>query len=439
MSLAQSDVAHIILAIGLLLLVAHLAGHLFVQARQPRVVGEIIGGLLLGPTVLGAVFPGLENSLFPTTGVSASVLGALYQLGTIFLMFATGGTLRTLFRSTERKAAVSISTAGIVLPFAAGLAVFHFFGLGYLHGSARNLGGLSLVFAAAIAVASIPVISRIMLDLGISNTPFARIVLSAAVIEDIVLYAVLAIAVGLAGGEVGGFGVAGWLRIVPASVAGSVYYAAATVLILLFSLTVGRRIAAACRSHVLSPVAYLIVLLLAVTMICLTLSITPVFGGLAAGIMTSQLEDEGANEARLAITQVGAAFFVPLYFAVVGLQLNLLRNFNPLFFAVFLGFACLAKGTSVYLGARVAGEARGASRNLAVALNARGGPGIVLASVAFGAHIIDQRLYAYIVLLSIVTSSFAGAWLGHVLRRGAPLRAAPVGDSLAAASVAQST
>ena len=289
MSLTQSDVAHIVCAVGLLLLAAHLIGYLFVRARQPRVVGEIAGGLMLGPTLLGVAAPGLERSLFPSSGVSATALGAFYQLGIIFLMFTTGSTLRTLFRSTERRTAISISAAGIVVPFAAGLAAFHLLRLDYLAGSAKSVNSLSLVFATAVAVASIPVISRIMLDLGIANTSFARIVLSAAVIEDIVLYAVLAIAVGLAGGEVGSFGVAGWLSIAPASLAGSCYFAAATVSILVFALSGGRRLAKLCRSQVFSPIAYLIVLLFAVTMLCLTLSITPVFGGLAAGIMVSEL------------------------------------------------------------------------------------------------------------------------------------------------------
>jgi Kef-type K+ transport system membrane component KefB len=437
MSLTQTQVAHVICACGLLLVAAHLVGYLFVRLRQPRVVGEIAGGLLLGPTVFGAAMPHLQRSLFPSSGVTATVLGALYQFGIIFLMFATGSTLRTLFRSTERRVAVSISGAGIAIPFAAGLAAFHLLHLDYLHGTADNSGSLSLVFATAIAVASIPVISRIMLDLGITNTPFARIVLSAAVIEDIVLYAVLAIAVGLAGGDVGTFGVAGWLHIAPASLAGSCYYAAATVAILIFALTAGRWIAGVARSTILSPVAYLVVLLIAVTMLCLTLSITPVFGGLAAGMMVSRLEDEETEQARSAITQVGAAFFVPLYFAIVGIQLNLLRNFNPLFFLAFLAFACAAKALSVYAGARLSGEAPATSRNLAVALNARGGPGIVLASVALGAHIIDGRLYAYIVLLSVVTSSFAGAWLGRVLRSGVPLRTTPV-EALTQSALAQS-
>lgn len=428
MSLTQSDISHVICATGLLLLSAHLLGYLFVQARQPRVIGEIVGGLMLGPTFLGMAIPDLQESLFPSAGITATVLGALYQFGIIFLMFATGSTLRTLFRSTERRTVLSISATGIAIPFAAGLAAFYVFDLDYLHGSANNPQSLGLVFAAAIAVTSIPVISRIMLDLGIANTPFARIVLSAAVIEDIVLYAVLAIAVGLASGEVGDFGVSSWLGIAPASLAGSAYYATATVMLLAFALTSGRRIAKICRTQALSPVAYLVILLFAVTMLCLAFSVAPMFGGLAAGIMVSDIDEEETEKALEAIKQVGAAFFVPLYFAIVGLQLDLLRDFSPFFFAAFLAFACLVKGGSVYFGARLAGSAKAMSQNLAVALNARGGPGIVLASVAFSTHIVDQRLYAYIVLLSIVTSSFAGAWLGRMLRTGVFAGSAPMGE-----------
>jgi Kef-type K+ transport system membrane component KefB len=108
------------------------------------------------------------------------------------------------------------------------------------------------------------------------------------------------------------------------------------------------------------------------------------------------------------------AFFIPIYFAIVGLQLDLLHGFSIAFFLLFLLLACAVKAGSVYLGARLAGETSGASLNLAVALNARGGPGIVVASVAYAAGIIDQPFYAALVMLAIVTSLFAGSWLAHI-------------------------
>ena len=110
-----------------------------------------------------------------------------------------------------------------------------------------------------------------------------------------------------------------------------------------------------------------------------------------------------------------------MYFAVVGLRLDLVHHFDLQFFVFFLLFACAAKSISCYLGARMTGETHSGAKNLAVALNARGGPGIVLASVAFDARIIDARFYTILVMLALVTSVIAGSWLGAVLERGEPL------------------
>jgi Kef-type K+ transport system membrane component KefB len=110
------------------------------------------------------------------------------------------------------------------------------------------------------------------------------------------------------------------------------------------------------------------------------------------------------------------AFFIPIYFAVVGLQLDLLHGFVPLFFISYLLLACVIKTVSVYAGARVGGQAPYTSVNLAVAMNARGGPGIVLASVVFGAGIVNQSFYGVLVLLAVITSMLAGSWLQRVPR-----------------------
>jgi len=125
-----------------------------------------------------------------------------------------------------------------------------------------------------------------------------------------------------------------------------------------------------------------------------------------------------AATAQATIQSFSFAFFVPVYFAIVGLKLDLIHQFDIGFFAVFLAYACAVKAFSVYGGARLAGERRDSALNLAVALNARGGPAIVLASVALDAHVIAERFYVDLVLLALVTSMLAGAWLDRVLRRG---------------------
>lgn len=176
-----------------------------------------------------------------------------------------------------------------------------------------------------------------------------------------------------------------------------------------------------------NTLAFQIVFMLVMTNIALFFGTSPIFGAFVAGILAGTLstseEERGtvsidAVRAQASIQSFSFAFFIPIYFAIVGLKLDLIHQFDISFFAAFLVYACVGKALSVYAGARVAGEGHESAINLAMALNARGGPAIVMASVAFDAHIISQKFYVDLVLLALVTSVMAGAWLDRVLRKG---------------------
>ena len=424
--MATADVARLLLALTLILVAAHVVGGLFAWLRQPRVIGEILGGLLLGPTVLGAVAPAAQHWLFPTQGPTATVLAWVYQLGLLLLMYCSGIEVRSAVKRRESRTVASILVLGTVVPFLAGLAVLPLVDERRFYGPAGNHTSFLLVFGVAMAVTSIPVISRIMFDLGLLGTPFSRIVIGAAVIEDVLLYIVLAVALGAAAETSSApFGLPGVLGLAPGSGADFGYHAAATVGVLGLGLLLGRplyRHATNSRLNLIhrhSPVAFQLVFLLVACLACVYVGIQPFFGAFVAGIIVgaATTEPHPVHEgATVAIKDFAFAFFVPIYFAVVGLQLDLLHGFDPLFFVGYLLFACAVKAVSVYAGARVGGQRPTAAVNLAVAMNARGGPGIVLASVALGAGIIDQSFYAVLVLLAIVTSLLAGAWLERVPR-----------------------
>lgn len=432
LSLTNADIAHILVALVAILVVAHGFGYLFARFRQPPVIGEIVGGLLLGPTLLGLLFPAQQAALFPDEGSTPIVLGAVYQLGLLLLMFAAGAEIRSVFHRAERKTAVAITASGTVFPFLAGLLFLQLFDASRFYGDAKHPTAFLLVFAIGIAVTSIPVISRIMFDLGIIGTSFARVILTAAVIEDVILYVLLAIALGLVQVEQGDdFGLAGLLGVSESLALGIGYHMVATLAFFGFFLLCGPRLLRAAlrfRYNLLnfaSPIAFELAFMFVVTAVCIFLGISGFLGALVAGIVTSNASDD-PNRSRAAIKNFSFAFFIPVYFAIVGLRLDLVHGFDPLFFLVFLAFACAAKALSVYGGARLAGESRFASTNLAVAMNARGGPGIVLATVAFDAAIINEEFYAALVLLVILTSLAAGTWLERAIRAGKPLR-----DSLA--------
>jgi len=426
-SLSNADTTRLLLALVLMLAGAHGCGQLCARLRQPRVAGEIIGGLILGPTLFGHLLPGWQGAIFhqgPAVGV---FLGAVYQLGLFLLMFCSGAALRARIRKRERRTITWVAVLGNLVPFAAGLGFLAVYDPGRLIGTAHNRTALVLVFACAVAVTSIPVISKIMTDLGIISTAFARIVLSVAVFEDVVLYCVLSVALGMvhpAGAEQ--FSLPSIIALTPNSGLGDLYYVAVSVLFFCLPLLLGRaflqRIARR-GGNILqqsSPLAFQVMFLMSLTALALFLGVAAYFGAFVAGILSGELGDDDASiRAQQTIRTFSFAFFIPLYFAVVGLRLNLLDHFDVRFFVVFLGYACLAKSVSVYLGARVAGEPHRQSRNLSVALNARGGPAIVLASVAFDAGIINQGFFASLVMLALVTSVAAGSWLEVERRRGA--------------------
>jgi Kef-type K+ transport system membrane component KefB len=428
MNLGTSDIAHLLLSLSALLSAAHGLGYLFRRYKQPPVIGEILGGLLLGPTCLGFAFPGWQKWIFASNAATLTVLGAIYQLGLLLLMFCSGTEMRSAFRRGERKTVGLVTSMGTVVPFALGLVFLRLVGPDKIMGTAGNSTALLLVFAIAIAVTSIPVISRILFDLGVMETDFARIVLTVAVLEDIILYVILSVALAVAGGRNGGvFGVPRLLGLDGGSRLGLAYYVVTAVSFFLASLLLGPAVFRwidSLRVNLLkrgNPAAHLLVYLLGMTGIVIFLGIPPMFGAFVAGMVVGA-SGEDSRPARETIKNFSFAFFIPIYFAIVGLKLDLIRAFDPAFFLFFLAFACAAKALSVYFGARLAGESKSGSVNLAVAMNARGGPGIVLASLAYDARIINEGFYVVLVMLAIATSMLAGSWLDYVLRKGRPLR-----------------
>jgi Kef-type K+ transport system membrane component KefB len=403
----------------LILTISHVFGHLFHRLRQPRVVGEVLAGICLGPSVLGQVAPALSNAGFALAigpegeGLKhAAAVGFLYNLGLLLLMFASGYEAKGLYRREDRREAGWLVVVGTAVPFVLVLVAAPVLPLESIIGSARQEVSLLIVIGIAAAVTSIPVIARIFFDLQVLHTRFARLVLSVAVAEDIVLWAVLAVATGLA--AAGTLSANDVLRHVSVSV---VHLALGLTLL----PALARRITHA-QWNVLArkaPEAYLVAILLAYSALAAAIGVNLVFAAFLAGYALAA--DDLLAESMTTLNRVSFAVFVPVYFALVGYQLNLSRTFSlSMVVAVFV-VACALKVLSSGVAARLAGFSWPDSLNLSITLNARGGPGIVLASAAYEAQIINGQFYTALVLMAIFTSQVAGAWLIHVLRQGRPL------------------
>ena len=422
--MSTSDFGSLTVFLFLLLAAARVLGYVFARLRQPKVIGEILAGVLLGPSLWGRFAPTWSAAILPLHGLSlgqgpavsaqyGAVLSFLYNFGLLLLMFASGAETKGLFNREDRRQVAWLGALGTGMPFVAALCAVWFVPLGLIAGPSRARVPLMLVVSIAVAVTSIPVISKILHDLQILHTRFARLVLGVAVIEDIVLWAVLAVATALAAsGDVPNRMIATHIGLTLVYFGFGLFAAPK----LLARLTRSRWNVLAATS----PVAYVVVILLAYSALASVLDISLVFAAFLAGYGIAA-ERELLERAVNTVSEFSFAVFIPIYFAVVGYKLDLSRSFSLSMLAFFLLLSSTVKLASAGLGARMAGFGIGDSVNLASALNARGGPGIVLASVAFDAGIINAPFYTTLVLVAILTSQAAGAWLAYILRTGRPL------------------
>jgi len=440
--MSEHEIGSLTLVLLLLLGLAHLLGWVFARLRQPRVIGEILAGVVLGPSLLGHFFPNVFAGLFQTgtpAGAKYQVItGFVYNLGLLLLMFLSGAETRHLFSREERKEVGWLVTVGTGTPFLVALIVAPLLALDSLSGPNGNRWSVIIVLAIAVAVTSIPVISRIFADLGILRTRFARLVLGVAVLEDIVLWLALALATALAG-KTALDGMSGMNGVTMGA------HLAKTVAFFFLALTVIPRIVKRInksRFNVLaktSPVAYVVGVLLAYCAVAGALEVSLVFAAFLAGFAVVHKKRRLFAEALESVGKFSFAVFIPIYFAIVGWRLDLTKSFSFRMLLLFLIGSCVLKLISVALGARLAGFRGLDVLNLAVATNARGGPGIVLASVAYDAGIINAAFYTTLVLAAVLTSQAAGAWLEYVLRKGWPLlkdekvEAAPAAEAPVAA------
>jgi Kef-type K+ transport system membrane component KefB len=381
-----------------------------------------LAGVLLGPFVLGRIAPEASKALLGSEGSTTStVLGFTYWMGLLLLMFISGSEVRRVLGQENRKPTAWILAVGTPLPFFIALGIGTFLPLNRLAGPADQEASVLLVLAIAVAVTSIPVISRIFFDLRILHTRFASLVLGAALLEDIALWTVLAVATALAATTEVGRDLA---SSVTEHVGGTLVYLGAGLFLVPLLLRRLHRARWNVVAHT-SPVGYSLLVLLGYAAIAALLEVNLVFAAFLAGFGLvggrSGSERRRFAEPLDAIQKVSFAVFIPMYFAVVGSQLDFGEGFSLWMLLAFMFGSSIVCLSSIALATRLAGFRGLEIVNLAVASNARGGPGIVLASVAFEAGIINGAFFTTLVLTAVLTSQFAGWWLGFVLRKGWPL------------------
>jgi Kef-type K+ transport system membrane component KefB len=364
---------------------AKILGELFEHLRQPAVLGELLGGVLVGPHVIGVV--GAEGG---------PVLELMAELGVIILLFTVGlETNLTELRKVGRPA-VLVGFLGVAAPFALGAALM--VGLGYERGD-------TLFIAAAMVATSVGVTARVLRDLGALRTPPGRVVLGAAVVDDILALLILAVVGGLAAGDL------------------STVELTLTVLeVMVFVIVVGlagpgvvKRVSEFAHLPIVpgSPLVFALLLTLGLAALSETIGLAAIIGAFLAGLIFEFKKSEVTSQVEPIYE-----FLVPFFFAVTGSRLDPGVFVDPSILGLAAAVTVLAVVTKVaagYWGSRSLG--RGDAILVGVGMVPRGEVGLIVASIGLGLGIISIDLYGVVVAMTIVTTLVTPPVLGVLVRR----------------------
>lgn len=400
-ALTDNEIMIVMTALACLLAGAFLIGRIFEKIQAPKVVGEIIGGMLFGGTFMGAFAPELMGGIFNGFNEEGKVLNIFYQLGLSFLMFSSGYNTKIDLHKRNSKVFFSLFIGSTIIPMIAGLVFVKKFAR-YFIGQSNNYISFLLVFLIGIAITSIPVISKIFFDMKIINTQFANIVLTASTLQDLCLWILLNTAIDISLSEK--------LDI------GNMCIVISLTILLFVAANLVRGKVEKLEIHIyVSSFMQLCFVGLFVTVAFLSLfKINIMYSAFLAGYIIRSIssKDRNAMERVKCITDFSFSFFVPIYFALVGIQLNLLHNFSLFRFITFFALAFILEwiGTVLIL-LLVTRLKRKVVWNFGITMNARGGPGIVLATVAYNYDIINVEFFTVLILTTMLSSLIAGYWL----------------------------
>ena len=396
--LSSTEIIHFLIILLLILIPARLLGELCRRYKLPAIIGEIVAGIIVGPTLLGAFFPDLFNTIFISAPKASSAFDGIANIGIILLMFIAGFEVDLKQIRQNGKQAIAISLSGILFPFAIGFLAVWFLYKDHFANGFNNQLVTSLFFGTALSITALSVITKILLDLDILKTRIGNIVLTAAMVDDFLGWILFSIIIQMmnAGKEQVSF----WSVIT-------------VVLFAVFMLTGGRWIVhrllayagkSGKRSNVFTVAVCLCFIGAAVTE---ALGVRAVFGAFLVGVAIS--DSEYFTEAhKQVLHQFTINVLAPLFFASVGLRLNFISNFNLEIVVLILVIAFLAKLIGARIGSSLSGMTRNESIAVAFGMNARGSQEIVLGLIALQAKIISGPVFEGLVVMTVVTMVISG-------------------------------
>jgi Kef-type K+ transport system membrane component KefB/nucleotide-binding universal stress UspA family protein len=407
------DVLVLLVQVAILLVSARVLGEIAQRLGQSSVVGEILAGVLLGPSVLSSLVPALGEWLVPHNQVQGYLLELVAMFGVMFLLLITGLETDLGLIRRHARTAVSVSLGGILFMFSAGFVLGQFIPDDLLVNPADRLV-FELFWATALSISAIPVIAKVLLDLKLMRRDIGQTIIAAAMMDDSIGWAMISVVIGLASGA----------AINAGTVLGSILKVLAVGVI---GLTAGRwllsRALALLQNYAISRDRELSLVIIAMFVggaITQALELEALLGAFVVGIIFAQIPALN-NETVHRLEAITFGIFSPIFFAVAGLKINIATLMTPrllLLLAIVLAVAMIFKISGNYLGARIFGKRdHWSGLFFGLGLNTRGSMGIIIANIGLSLGLISQDLFSILVVTAIITSLIAPPALRAIIRR----------------------
>lgn len=409
MKLSPNELAIMFLSLGVLLFTAKLFGEIAKKYGQPAVLGEILAGIILGPTVLGSLAPGIENFLFPAEGLRKVVMDSIATISVVLFLLVAGMEADISTIRKQGRAVLNVSLSGIIIPFAIGFGIaFSFPGLlGISEGQETYI--FALFVATALSITALPVITKTLMDLNYYKSEMGMTIVTAAIFDDIIGWMLFAMVLSLAGNS----------EMVHLPLYMTVIL---TIAFTLFMITIMRRFVHRIIPWVQANFSWpdgVLAFALALTMVGASITemigIHAIFGAFLVGLALGD-SHHFREKTRTVIEQFVSAFFAPLFFASIGLKVNFIANFDLTITLVFLLVGTFGKVFGCGIAARLSGRSSRESLAIGFAMNARGAMEIILGLVALNVGLINEKVFVAMVILAIVTSMISGPAMKKLLR-----------------------
>jgi len=392
-----------------MLFTALILGQLAQKLGQPSVLGELIGGIIIGPTILKSIAPFLYNDLFPTGTRLTSELNGFIQFGMIIFMFAAGLEVNLKFTWKKRKPVFFTSLFGIIVPFSLGVLMVFCVNLQGSKNISVNQWIYALFIGTALSISALPVILKTLMDLKMLKSEVGIVILSSATINDLFGWTIFACLISVIKSE----------QIIISTIVFSILKVVILILIIVIvSKIFGGFIKLKNKffENTSSFIGVSIVFVLFISALAEKFGIHYFFAAFLLGTMLRKYYRINGSSSCFTINEIALGFFAPLYFVSIGLKVDFISKFDLTLVLLVLMIACIGKIAGSGIGAFVGGMDFKHSLCVGFGMNSRGAIEIIVASTALELKIIDPKIFVALVIMAIITSLISGPSIKRILK-----------------------